>query len=51
MTDAAILDRIDEILDLIDPQQNGGKGGLSEARRSLIEGMLRSLRDEIEQGD
>lgn len=47
MTTADIIDRLDQIIDLVGPQTDHGQGGLSEVRRRSVERLLILLREEV----
>lgn len=47
MTPPDIIDRLDEILELLAARKDHGHGGLTETRRRLVERMVRALRDEL----
>lgn len=42
-----ITERLDEILDLLGPATDHGQGGLTEARRRVVERLVKALRDEV----
>lgn len=47
MSTADIIERIEQIIDLVGPQTDHGHGGLSETRRRTVERLLILLRDEL----
>lgn len=47
MSTAEIIDRLEQIIDLVGPQTDHGQGGLSETRRRTVERLLILLRDEL----
>jgi hypothetical protein len=47
MSTADIIERLDQIIDLIGPQTDHGRGGLDETRRRTVERLLVLLRDEV----
>lgn len=47
MTPPDIIDRLDEILELLASKTDHGRTGLTEARRKAIERLVRRLRDEL----
>jgi hypothetical protein len=52
MSTAEIIDRLDQIIDLVSrPQVDHGRGGLSETRRKTVERLLILLRDEVSRSD
>jgi hypothetical protein len=46
-----IIDRLDQIIDLVGPQTDHGQGGLSETSRKTVERLLVLLRDEVSKSD
>jgi hypothetical protein len=51
MTLPDIIDRLDEILELLAARKDHGHSGLSEARRKKVERSVKALRDEISRSD
>lgn len=51
MSTADIIDRLDQIIDIVDPQTDHGHGGLSETRRRIVERLLTLLRNELLKSD
>lgn len=51
MSTADIIDRLEQIIDLVGPQADHGTGGLSEVRRRTVERLLILLRDEVSRSD
>lgn len=47
MSNQDIIDRLDEILELLAPGRDHGRGGLTEPRRRTIERAVKALRDEL----
>jgi hypothetical protein len=47
MTPPDIIDRLEEILELLAARKDHGHGGLSEARRKTVERLVKLLRDEL----
>jgi hypothetical protein len=48
MTTPDIIDRLDEILELLAARHDHGHGGLTEARRKIVERLVKRLRRDIE---
>jgi hypothetical protein len=51
MTPPDIIDRLDEILELLASKTDHGRTGLTEARRRAVERLVKALRDEVSRSD